>query len=362
MSLELQETTCGRITRSAREIRSYLLTELSKSLACEPAEIDTAAPLDRVGVDSLMALGIAGGLAGWLDRDIPATLLWDFRSIDAISEALATELPARRLPAGVVALQPNGEGTPIFGFPGLAGTPLAFAAMASKLGEDQPFYGVATPGYEDLPGPCSTVEEITAAMLVMIRQVRPKGPYRLAGYCFGGLLAYEAARQLVAAGEEVSLLAIYDAFTRAGRVKRPLWQLPFVHLYLLASGQNRVSDALRKLQWAHLSKKLDKVDPELRIQQRVAKSSVAAERLWNVNGLAAFKYYAGPYSGPIVWFQATERQKNDAFYRAMSCGGWSHYTSARVTTVPIPGNHGSLIGPEHAQTAADALRPFLVAP
>jgi thioesterase domain-containing protein len=307
-----------------------------------------------------MALGIAGGLAGWLDRDIPATLLWDHRSVDAISKALATaNPPARQLPAGVVALQPTGEGTPIFGFPGLAGTPLAFAALASKLDENQPVYGVAVPGFEDVPGSYNTIEEIAGAMLAMIRQVRPKGPYRLAGYCFGGLLAYEVARQLVATGEQVSLLAIYDAFTRAGRVKRPIWQLPFAHLYSLATGKSRLRDAVRKLRWAHLSKKLDPIDPELRIQQRVAKSSAAADHLWNINALAAVKYHAGSYTGPIVWFKATERLKVDAFYKMMQCGGWSRCTSGGVTTVPLPGNHGNLIGPEHAHTAVAALRPFL---
>jgi thioesterase domain-containing protein/acyl carrier protein len=358
MPLAPNETSCSSTARSAREIRTYLITELSKSLEMEPAAIDTAAPLDRVGVDSLMALGIAGGLAEWLDRDIPATLLWDYRSIDAIAEALATGLPPRQLPAGVVALQPDGQGTPIFGFPGLAGTPLAFAAMASKLGDDQPFYGVAVPGFEGLPGSFGTVEEIAAAMLVMIRQVRPNGPYRLAGFCFGGLLAYEAARQLVAAGEQVSLLAIYDAFTRAGRVKRPLWQLLFVHLYLLASGRSSLKEVLAKLRWSHLSQKLNEVDPEFRIEQHIARSS-AAERLWHINALAAANYRAENYSGPIVWFQATEREKHNIFYKLMPCGGWSQSTTGSVTTVTIPGDHGDLIGPEHAQTAADALRPFL---
>jgi thioesterase domain-containing protein/acyl carrier protein len=357
MSLAPSETSNDAAWRSAQEIRLYLINELSKSLEVEPAAIDPAAPLERLGVDSLMALGIAGGLAGWLDRDVPATLLWDYRSVDAIAEALAIPKPPGPLHAGVVALQPHGEGIPIFGFGGLAGTPLAFASLASKLGEDQPFYGVAVPGFEGVPGSCDTIEEIITAMLAMIRQVRPKGPYRLAGYCFGGLLAYEAARQLVAVGEEVSLLAIYDTFTRAGRVTRPAWQRFFVHLYLLATDLAHLKRMPERLR-LRLSGKARKPDPEYLIEQAAA-SSTAAERLWKTNALAREKYHEGSYAGPIIWFQATERSKYNPFFKLMPCGGWSLCTTGGVTTVRIPGDHGNLIGPKHAMTAAKALRPFL---
>jgi len=358
MSPALNKTSEYPTWRSAEEIRNYLIAELSKCLEMEPAAIDTAAPVDILGVDSLMALGMASGLAGWLGRNVPATLMWDYRSIDAISQALATPLPPRRLPSGIVALQPHGNANPIFGFPGLAGSPLAFASLASKLDETQPFYGVAVPGYVGVPGSCASVEEIAAAMLAMIRQVRPKGPYRLAGYCLGGLLAFEAARQLVAAGEQVQLLAIFDAFTPSGRTPRPVWQRFLLHMYMLASDRNHLKEVLGKLRLSHLSRKLSKKDPEYWIEPTPFETD-AARDFWNANSLAATKYRPGNYAGPVVWFQATDRAKHSAFFKMMPCGGWSRCTTGGVTTVTIPGNHTNLIGPENAQTAAEALRPFL---
>lgn len=358
MSPALSETSEAAIARSAEEIRIYLIAELSKSLEVEPAAINPAAPLDRLGVDSLTALGMAGSLASWLGRDVPATLLWDYRSVDSIADALATALPTRRLPAGVVALQPDGDANPIFGFPGLAGTPLAFASLASRLDETQPFYGVAVPGHERLAGSYTSVEAIAAAMLAMIRQVRPKGPYRLAGYCFGGLLAYEAARQLVAAGEEVSLLALYDTFTPAGRVPRPAWQRFFVHLYLLASRRHHLKEVLGKLRWSHLRQRLSKSETDYGMDPAPGRTDPTRD-LWGINSLAAKKYRPGSYAGPVIWFQATKRGKYSPFYKLMPCGGWSRCTTGGVTTVTIPGNHGNLIGPEHAQAAAAALQPFL---
>lgn len=359
MSSALIETCEHPIARSANEVRAYLITELSKSLETEPALIDPAAPLDKQGVDSLMALGMAGGLAGWLDRDIPATLMWDYRSVDAIAEALATAMPARQLPDGVVALQPDGDGVPIFGFPGRTGSPLTFAALASRLGDAQPFYGIAQPGFEDVPGRCTTVEEIAAAMLVMIRQVRPKGPYRFTGYCFGGLLAYEAARQLVAAGEEVSLLAIYDMFTPEGRVARPLWQRAVVHLQLLASSAHHRAKVFDKLRRLLLMKRPKNPEPNYWTEP-VPTTNDPTRDLWIANTLAANNYSIGRYTGSAAWFGAVERAGYNAFYKLMPCGGWSLCTAGRVTSTTIPGTHFNLIGPEHAQTTADALRPLLV--
>ena len=44
--------------------------------------------------------------------------------------------------------------------------------------------------------------------LAEVRRVQPEGPYLLGGFSGGGLTAYEMARQLLAAGEEVALLAL----------------------------------------------------------------------------------------------------------------------------------------------------------
>jgi len=56
-----------------------------------------------------------------------------------------------------------------------------------------------------------TVEALAREYVALIRAVQAKGPYRLLGYSFGGLAAYEVAHQLRAAGEEVRFLGMLDA-------------------------------------------------------------------------------------------------------------------------------------------------------
>ena len=113
-------------------------------------------------------------------------------------------------------------------------------AFASHLGLSQPCYGLTVPGLDGKSEPITKMEDIAAEMVRTLRLLQRKGPYQLAGYSFGGLLAYESARQLVEAGETVSTLAIYDAFAPGGRTPRPLWQRLGLHAYFLLAKTGRL--------------------------------------------------------------------------------------------------------------------------
>jgi surfactin family lipopeptide synthetase A len=81
--------------------------------------------------------------------------------------------------------------------------------LARELGSDQPFYAFEPYRFDNLPVP-PTVETVAAAHILSLRAVQPEGPYLLGGWCNGGLVAYEMARQLHAAGQTVDLLVLMD--------------------------------------------------------------------------------------------------------------------------------------------------------
>jgi thioesterase domain-containing protein len=84
-----------------------------------------------------------------------------------------------------------------------------YQALANRLGTDHPLFPILNP--VDPAGPPQTVEQLAAAVCRSIRAARPHGPYLLGGYCFGGMVAFEAARQLQESGEEIELLVLFDA-------------------------------------------------------------------------------------------------------------------------------------------------------
>ena len=69
-------------------------------------------------------------------------------------------------------------------------------------------------GQEPIP---STIEAMAADRLPLILDAQPKGPYRLFGNCLGGLVAFEVARMLIAAGKQIEIVVLLDSPTLNAR-------------------------------------------------------------------------------------------------------------------------------------------------
>jgi thioesterase domain-containing protein len=82
--------------------------------------------------------------------------------------------------------------------------------MARHLSSEQPVFGFQMPGVMDDLQPPATLEETAALYVEAMRQVQPRGPYRLAGWSYGAIVVCEMARQLEALGEQVALLGLID--------------------------------------------------------------------------------------------------------------------------------------------------------
>jgi len=102
-------------------------------------------------------------------------------------------------------LQPQGGRPPFFSAHPAGGTTGVYQQLAVLMGDDQPFFGLER--FEDAP----SVEERAARYVEHLREAQPEGPFRLGGWSFGGILAYETAVQLVAAGREVELVVLFDS-------------------------------------------------------------------------------------------------------------------------------------------------------
>ena len=101
----------------------------------------------------------------------------------------------------IVPLQSRGTRPPIFAFGGHNGDVFCFRALAHHLGEDQPFFGLQPPGFDGCGEPLARVEDLAAHFAAEIRQFQQHGPYVIAGFCAGGSIAFELARQLSGTGQ-----------------------------------------------------------------------------------------------------------------------------------------------------------------
>lgn len=108
----------------------------------------------------------------------------------------------------VLALQPKGQHTPLVCIHGDE----ANALLPKRLGMDQPFYAITHQGEDGYRIQHKTVEAIASYYIAELEKTLPQRTYQLCGYSFGGLVAYEMARQLTAAGKEVPVVILLDTF------------------------------------------------------------------------------------------------------------------------------------------------------
>jgi thioesterase domain-containing protein len=111
----------------------------------------------------------------------------------------------------IVPLGGSGARTPIFAVAGHNGDVFAYRALAQHLGSGQPFFGLQPPGLEEGSEPLTSVEELARYFAVQIRAFRPDGAMSIAGFCAGGTVAFELARELTNRGANITNLILFGA-------------------------------------------------------------------------------------------------------------------------------------------------------
>jgi len=160
-----------------------------------------------LGGDSLTAASVASRMVKTLRLSAAPEILFAAPSVAELASLLRRGDGHRRLDS-LVALAPDGDRPPIFFVPAREVEFLLYSELARRLGAGQPSYVYRWTLSGDGRGLPSSVEEMAAEGVEGIRRVQPRGPYRLGGFCFGGVVALEMARQIRESGEEVASLAL----------------------------------------------------------------------------------------------------------------------------------------------------------
>ncbi len=199
------------------------------------------------GGDSLLAVEMIAEIEQVTGRTVPSSVLFEATTIRSLTQKLSESGDLQ--PEPLVQMSLNGGQKPLIYFHGDPGGGSYVRQFASLLGPDQPIFVVTPHGVDNTPIPRS-LEAMAAENLTTITNVQPHGPYRLCGYCIGGLVAFEVARMLVAAGEKVEMVAMIDPPTANAR---PAVQRFFSTLHrVLPSGH--FADNAAALLWYYMTK------------------------------------------------------------------------------------------------------------
>jgi oxalate---CoA ligase len=190
---------------------NQLIEIWERVLKVSPVSIDD--DFSEKGGDSLLAMEMLCEVERITGRKMPTSILFEARTVRQLAQTLFEQ---QLQPKPVIELNSHGTQPPIMFFHGDHYGGLYSTKLANFLGEDQPLQVIAPHdlGQDPLLLP---VEKIASEQLELVLRAQPKGPYRLYGYCFGGLVAFEVARLLIAAGEKVEMVGMIDSPTISAR-------------------------------------------------------------------------------------------------------------------------------------------------
>lgn len=262
-----------------------------------------------------------------------------------------------------VPIQPKGDRPPLFAVHGGDGGILFYGELAQRLGEDRPFYAFEAPALTaSSPIPEESVEETAAQYLAELKKVQASGPFHLCGYSFGGVVAYEMARQLSAEGETVAFLGLVDTENPAAQVRKlSLGERLAVNWNKQSLAEKGVLEkvgSLGKRIGSGLAYRLyfEAEDAVARtLPQAKGAGWLRQVQLRKAHEKAMAAYVPGPFEGRLTLFRAMVGGDK---YDVGADYGWDELVD-ELEIVDVPGNHITVFHKENIEAMAAAFRQAL---
>jgi len=331
--------------------------------------------LERVGIDdnffssggdSLLGAVLFAKTTRRTGKAIPLSLLFRGPSIREVARALDEDDAEEQ--TSVVPLRAGGSKPPLFLAHGVSGLLFRYMHLVRRLDPEQSVYGLQ-PTMEFVDSRRRLrIEGLAGRYVEDIVRMQPDGPYRLAGFCFGGIVVLEVAHQLEQLGHTVATLALFDAAppssTRASRARREAAQLASLvrrHESATAYVQRRLANARVKARrwpwladyWLHvrtgrpLPNRWDDVE---------RMESLQASPLWRSLSRALGSYVAPTTNCRVTFFRAGEPTADRTEVRFLP----GDDRAGECYVIDGPGvSHGTLMEEPHVGSLATALTELL---
>lgn len=292
--------------------------------------------------------------------------------------ANATQLLRKHNP--LVCLDPNGSKPPLFLVHPGVGEVLVFINLARVLKDDRPLYAIRARGFDSGETTYSSFEEMVDAYTEAIETMHPDGPYFLAGYSFGGAVAFEIGKKLEAKGKPVSWVGILNLPPHIQfRMKELVWVEVMLNLCMflalvtsagfedmkkdllqahpeIASADSEPSTSLDIVQWVFERCDQDRLAvlqitaDELRQWVRVAYDISASGRTYEPRGAIMKALMTVFCAIPLPSMGTREEFKQNRL------SVWKEFSQGRFEMVDVDGEHYTMLSEEHVLSFADKMR------
>jgi thioesterase domain-containing protein len=259
--------------------------------------------------------------------------------------------------SSLVPIQSHGSRPPLFCIHAAGANVLIYRPLSRHLGEDQPVYALQAQGLDGRE-PYRRVEDMAAHYTREIRAFQSSGPYYLLGASFGGLVVYEMAHQLLAAGEQVAFLGMLNTNCPVYSLRKKMQ----CHLgHLKQRGLRSYSADLTRALKQRLGR-ANSADNTVSSQtdvQSVVQDPQDASLVRTVTAILEAEQNYRPanrrYPGKISFFWAEDAPRDVEDNRS----GWTRIAARDCEIHIVPGTHTKMREEPHVQKLVEKLKPCL---
>jgi amino acid adenylation domain-containing protein len=297
-----------------------------------------------LGGYSLLATQLFAVIEAETGRRIPVATLFEAPTVASLADVIRQGV-APSTWTSVVPIQPLGTQLPFFYVAPYMISVLEFVRLGQELGHDQPLYGIQPQGLDGRSPIHTTIEEMAAHYVNEIKSVQPLGPYRIGGHCSGSWVAFEIARQLEAAGDELDTVVLVDQGPPG--VARVLPSRSR-YLWMRLSFYYRDDRLLSAIRWQL------KIRAKRRFLRRIAPRTIRNEERVRAAHRAAYLMYTGGvvhHSLALIRSDESVALEDKSWYLE-----WHTKTTGQLRLAHTPGTHANLLKRGFVEQLADRLR------
>ncbi|UFH45637.1 amino acid adenylation domain-containing protein [Flavobacterium galactosidilyticum] len=351
----------GNYTYPKTETQKLVAEIWKKCLNIE--KVDIYSNFFEIGGHSIVAVKVMNEIEKETGKRLPLSSLFQSSTIEKLAQLLEDKTTIIGWDS-LVPIKPNGTKTPLYMVHGAGLNVLTFNALAKNLDEDQPVFGLQAKGLNGIDEPFGTIEEIASYYIDCIMKVNSHGPYALAGYSFGGVIAYEMAHQFKMRGKKVTMIGLLDTDVNThscyanptrkmiekitSKFKNDVWVLSKM-LTDRNQAKERINTQVKKIKNFLLELKHGK-------EKQYQVNHQNQYKLDKMNIIAGNKYLLIPRKCTLDLFRA----ENKNYYRQDRITlGWGKIGLNGVHVHDIPGNHFELFSPPNDKILARILQDIL---